>query len=374
MTSSGEGREASGKGSIRESVSPKPLAARLLPLACSCAALVLTVFGFFEFDAPLTRFVRSLNDFQIDHLRDPWLAHLSDLGDRLGRGESLAVLSVVLLAIGSSLKLSAWKSAGWQTLLAHGLAGLSNNLVKHLVGRARPKFMHEGKLELSPLRGSGWDSFPSGHAMASFAVAMVLVVRFPKARWVIIPVAVAIAASRILRGAHFLTDIAGGAVLGALIGTVVANPWKDWRVSLESALFKLTPVLAGLLVAVWTIGHRASDHWPSPQLIGIGLAITLIALVGHGLPVLKPAFRSSYFTRSLARTLIGLGIGMFTGSVWVATTVLLVCVAFWLRSDVREPDTTAHPCRLWVQEAAFGLAVLLTLYAMFELRGALPLL
>jgi undecaprenyl-diphosphatase len=210
--------------------------------------------------------------------------------------------------------------------------------------------------------------------MASFAVAMVLVVRFPKARWVIIPVAVAIAASRILRGAHFLTDIAGGAVLGALIGTVVANPWKDWRVSLESALFKLTPVLAGLLVAVWTIGHRASDHWPSPQLIGIGLAITLIALVGHGLPVLKPAFRSSYFTRSLARTLIGLGIGMFTGSVWVATTVLLVCLAFWLRSDVTEPDTTAPPRRLWVQEAAFGLAVLLTLYAMFELRGALPLL
>ena len=373
MTLSGGGRGSRGEESISGSASPKLLAARLLPLACTCAALILTFFGLFEFDVPLTRFVRSLNDFQRDHLHNPWLARLSDTGDRLGKGESLAVLSVLLLAVGYGLKLTVWKGAGWQTLLAHGLAGLSNNLLKHLVGRARPKFMHSGKLELSPLSGSGWDSFPSGHSMASFAVATVLTVRFPKARWVIIPFAVAIAASRVLRGAHFLTDAAGGAVLGALMGMVAANPWKDWRASLEAALFRLTPFLAGLLVAVWTIGHHPVDHWAAPQLIGTWLALSLIVLVGQELLIVKPALRPDFLTQSRARGLIAFGLGMYTGSVWVAATVLLACIASWLRTDSTEQETAAGSHRFWIQEAAFGLGVLLALYTMSELRGALPM-
>ena len=35
---------------------------RFLPLVCSCAALILAFVGLFEWDVPLTRFIRSLND------------------------------------------------------------------------------------------------------------------------------------------------------------------------------------------------------------------------------------------------------------------------------------------------------------------------
>lgn len=367
MNSSGEGRGATPPEEHRDRRT-------LLPLLCSLAALGLSFVGLFEIDVPLTRFVRSLNDYQIDHLRNPWLARLSDVGDRLGRGESLAVLSLILLAIGYSLRRSVWKSAGWQTLVAHGLAGLSNNLLKHLVGRARPKFMHSGKLELFPLGGSGWDSFPSGHSMASFAVAAVLAVRFPRARWVILSIAAAVAASRILRGAHFLTDTAGGAVLGVLIGMVAAHPWKDWRASLASALYGLMPVLVWLFVATWTVSHPASEQWPAPYLIGAGFAMSLIGLVGHVLLMVRPAVRSVYVTRPLARLLIGVGIGLFTGSLLVTTTVLLVCIAGWLRRESTGQDAAVEPGLGWRREAAFGLAALLTLYAMSELRGALPIL
>ena len=93
---------------------------------------------------------------------DPWLAYLSSLGDRLGNGESLVIISLAIGAVGLLLKSSDWKEAGWKSLLAHGIAGVVSNLTKHLVGRARPKFMHAGQLELSPVSGSGWDSFPSG--------------------------------------------------------------------------------------------------------------------------------------------------------------------------------------------------------------------
>ena len=70
----------------------------LVPLAFSCAALVLAFAGLFEWDVPLTRFIRSLNDSHMDHLANPWLAQLSDIGDRLGKGESLVILSLVLLS------------------------------------------------------------------------------------------------------------------------------------------------------------------------------------------------------------------------------------------------------------------------------------
>jgi len=176
---------------------------RFTPVAAvlfSVCALILTFVGLWDWDVPLTRFIRSLNDFHMDHLANPWLAQLSDIGDRLGKGESLVILSLVLLAVGYGLKHPQWKDAGRQSLIAHGLAALSANIMKHAIGRPRPKFMHAGNIEFSPASGSGWDSFPSGHAAAALAVATVLTTKFPRARWPILAAAVAIAASRIIRG------------------------------------------------------------------------------------------------------------------------------------------------------------------------------
>src|SRR6266496_792578 len=91
-----------------------PVAAMLLSLC----ALILAFAGLFEWDVPLTRFIRSLNDVHMDHLANPWLAQLSDIGDRLGKGESVVILSLVLLAVGYGLKHPQWKDAGWQSLIA----------------------------------------------------------------------------------------------------------------------------------------------------------------------------------------------------------------------------------------------------------------
>lgn len=377
MTSSGKGRVASGDRSRRESVSRKPLVIRLLPLACSCTALVLTFIGLFEWDVPLTRFIRSLKIVQTDVLANPWLAYLSNLGDRLGNGESLVIISLAIGAIGVLFKSSDLKEAGWKSLLAHGIAGVISNLTKHLVGRPRPKFMHAGQLELSPISGSGWDSFPSGHTTASFAVATVLAVKFPKFRYAILLLPLAIAASRIVRGSHYLTDVAGGALLGYLIGSVAANPWREWRSSLESALMEMVPVLAALLAIVWTIGHHPSDLWPAPQLRGAGFTIVLLGLVGHGVIVARPASLPSFFTRPAAQGLIGSGLGMFTGSVWVTVTVLLVCAAYWLRRQTGENSMVSTGKTVSsssiLNEALLVLAVVLALVLGFELRGALPL-
>lgn len=347
------------------------------PPVLSLAVLVLAFWGLLDWDVPLTRFVRSLNDYHIDHLANPWLAQLSDLGDRFGRGESLMVFSLVMLAIGYAMKHEVWKAAGWQSLLAHGIAALTSNVVKHVIGRPRPKFMHAGNVEFSPAGGSGWDSFPSGHASASFAVAAVLAVRFPKARWIIMGMAMAIAVSRIFRGSHFLTDSVGGAILGYLIGVVVANPWREWRSSLTTGLCSLTPVLTAVLVLAWTISHYPSDEWPEPQLVAAGVSLTLIGLSGHVMQTFRGPLFPGWLSGHCTRALIGLGLGMNSGSVWVTTTVLCACLSYWLREQHRQAEPFVDAGRsstyIFTKEMAFSLLVLLGLLAGVELRGALPM-
>ena len=353
-----------------------PLATRLLPLACSCAALVLTFAGLFEWDVPLTRFIRSLNDSHMDHLASPWLAQLSDIGDRLGKGESLVILSLVLLAVGYGLKHPQWKDAGRQSLIAHGLAALSANILKHAIGRPRPKFMHAGNLELSPAGGSGWDSFPSGHAAAAFAVATVLATKFPRARWPILAVAAAIAASRIVRGSHYLTDVAGGAALGCVMGVMAAHPWREWRSSAGMAVYRMMPFFVATLALVWTIVHLPSEAWPFQQLLWGGVMLTLAGLVGHVLWTVQPSWCPVWLSGPLARGLVGLGLGMTTGSLSVTIIVLLVCAAHWLDGPPGQSESMAEGhVGLWaaMTEGLFVVAMLLVLVASYALKGIVPM-
>jgi len=346
-----------------------------VPLVLSCAALILAFVGLWEWDVPLTRFVRSLYPPPGSE-PNPWLIQFSNIGDRLGKGESLVMLSLALLAIGYGLKHPLWKDVGWQSLIAHGLAALSANILKHAIGRPRPKFMHAGNLEFSPAAGSGWDSFPSGHAAAAFAVATVLAIKFPRARWPILATAVVIAASRIIRGSHYLTDVAGGTALGCIMGVVAAHPWREWRSSVGLAVCRMTPFFVATLALVWTIVHLPSDAWPFQQLLWSGLVLTLVGLVGHVLWTVQPSWCPDWLSGSLTRSLVGLGLGMTGGSLFVTAAVLLVCVAHWLEELPSQVDSMAEGhVGLWaaMTEGLFVAATLLVLGASYALKGIVPM-
>jgi undecaprenyl-diphosphatase len=95
---------------------------------------------------------------------------------------------------------------------------LNSGVVKPLVGRARPCTVLEG-LEQPVSCGPG-KSFASGHAVVAFAF---LVSASPTVRfgWAIFtPIAVLTSGSRVLLGVHYPSDVAGGAVMGSLIGAL----------------------------------------------------------------------------------------------------------------------------------------------------------
>jgi len=61
-------------------------------------------------------------------------------------------------------------------------------------------------------------SFPSGHTITAFAVAIAVGLFYPQLLVSLLAAAFLIAASRIILGMHFLSDVLAGAVLGSGLG------------------------------------------------------------------------------------------------------------------------------------------------------------
>ena len=99
------------------------------------------------------------------------------------------------------------------------ISGLLAQFLKHVLGRARPKLidtvgaMH---FDLFSIKAS-LASFPSGHTTSAFALATALALMLPALRWPLLTVACAVGVSRYAVGAHYVSDIIGGAALGSIV-------------------------------------------------------------------------------------------------------------------------------------------------------------
>ena len=69
-------------------------------------------------------------------------------------------------------------------------------------------------------------SFPSGHTITAFAIAIALGAFYPMLRVELLFCAASIAASRILLGMHFLSDVIAGGLLGAALGYGSVLLWR----------------------------------------------------------------------------------------------------------------------------------------------------
>jgi undecaprenyl-diphosphatase len=63
-------------------------------------------------------------------------------------------------------------------------------------------------------------SFPSGHTLHAVSFTTLAVENFPELAWLLVPFAALIAASRVVLGLHYPTDVAAGALIGAALAVL----------------------------------------------------------------------------------------------------------------------------------------------------------
>jgi membrane-associated phospholipid phosphatase len=329
VTSEGVGRGARDKGDDPSPSCRSLLAVCLMPLASSCVALVMAFIGLHEFDLPAVWYVRSVTvHLPWDQLTIPWMAFTSNAGDWIGQGWRLALLSILLLALAWVVEKQALKLAAIQSLIAHGVAAVLANVLKHLIGRPRPKFVHSGDWQMTISWVSGLDSFPSGHSTASFAVATVLAKRFPAWGPLCIGFAAFVALSRVLRGSHFPTDVVGGAVVGILSGSIAAAPLKAWRTSVLEGCRHAAVGSSLVLAVLWTLSHEMAEGFVGILFMALGTTAVMAGVwIRRNYWIVREGFGGTWQSRA-SLCLIAYGFASMTTSPLVLAAAGFTCLAY----------------------------------------------
>ncbi len=105
------------------------------------------------------------------------------------------------------------------------VSGLSADLLKYLLGRARPTlYLGERIYGFCSFNWEhDWTSFPSGHSATAFSAASVLSILYPRFSSLFFILAILIASSRIAITEHYISDVIAGSFLGIASTSVLYN-------------------------------------------------------------------------------------------------------------------------------------------------------
>jgi undecaprenyl-diphosphatase len=144
-----------------------------------------------------------------------WVRRWMLLASKGGDGWLWGAVGTILLLFGGPNRYVALSAAILS--LAGGQATFF--VLKRLIGRARPCSIepHCWSSLLPPDRFS----FPSGHTITAFAMATSFGLYYPSLLLGLIFCAASVAASRVILGLHYLSDVLAGLFIGAAIGAAV---------------------------------------------------------------------------------------------------------------------------------------------------------
>jgi undecaprenyl-diphosphatase len=138
----------------------------------------------------------------------------------ISHGSILITIAIVLYLAGRFFN-QKYSSAGKSLLIGIISAGVVVQVLKHLVGRVRPK-LTDNLVLMGPSLKTGYDSFPSGHATVAFCMAYILASHFPRYRVFFYFWAAMIGLERVEGIAHFPSDVLAGAVIGIVIAKLLS--------------------------------------------------------------------------------------------------------------------------------------------------------
>lgn len=191
-----------------------------------------------------------LLSLQIDHLAGAavphinWMEKAAQFLSFIGNGAFLVPLAVAFYLAGLIVRRNRLADSGRVLLYSILVSGVTVHILK--AAFERPRIAHAANSVLTLLEhpslfdlSGRFNSFPSGHSAISFAVAYVLSNRYPRGRYIFYLVAVLVGVSRVWLGSHYPSDVAGGAVLGLIVGhllTTRMNIREKWLIAALSLL------------------------------------------------------------------------------------------------------------------------------------------
>jgi membrane-associated phospholipid phosphatase len=179
----------------------------------------------------------------------------SQLISRYGMSLIAGVNLILLLYTFKEEKMKNLRPVFLLTIISYGVAGISGDLLKQVFNRPRPILTYAG--ELNFLTSSHTPSFPSGHATKSVALAVPLIFnnisnnRLTKvSKNIVMLTASLVCLSRIVLGAHYLSDLLAGAGW-----SVLCLPVSVFLVN--RLLSKMSPERYELASRIWIIVYIA---------------------------------------------------------------------------------------------------------------------
>lgn len=200
-------------GQLRTLVRRRPLVSALVAVSVAC--VVSIVF----FDKPIAQFYR------FDARPEVFTAfkYFSGLANVV---PYFAVAAILLLVcrlisyyrIGAIVRdrVDRISNACVFFVLSVAISGIAVNVMKVVIGRPRPKFwLQDGTYAFQPFSFDfPANAFPSGHSQAIWAIAISLVLIYPRYDLAYVAIAVLVSASRFITYDHYLADVLFGSFLG----------------------------------------------------------------------------------------------------------------------------------------------------------------
>lgn len=195
----------------KESLRWKSVIAAFVAGACAVAAT------WYFADAALIAFAESI---QTDSTRD-----VVRLFNRLGGGMNPPLIVAYFFVVGLLFARPRHAEIAMCMLLAGGVAGLLVQILKQVIGRARPELWHGPFHHTWPSA----TSFPSGHTVGAFALAGVIVFgsRSVPLRIVAMLLAIGVGLSRILAFRHWPSDVLASALIGMVFAWFFVSALMD---------------------------------------------------------------------------------------------------------------------------------------------------
>jgi membrane-associated phospholipid phosphatase len=177
-------------------------------------------------------FTREQIYFTVNGINNPYTDFLAPFVTDLGNGWTAVAIAAILVLF--SYRKALIVASAW------ALTSLAAQAIKHIAKTPRPKlYFHDQLNRIHFVKGEYidmHDSFPSGHTVTAFTLAVILTYWSKNKAWgpVFLLVALCVGYSRMYLSEHFFEDV----VPGSAIGFVLTIFWLYW---LENKAFIQSP-------------------------------------------------------------------------------------------------------------------------------------